>query len=342
MTTSSVLHVVVGRGLPVHFLNCVDSVLELTPDPLLVIDNASTEKALLDGLQMRSRSCSRLRLLTRSSNDVATNSKVGGLYEAYRLAFTQALSEPYEFVHVLQSDMQMLWWDAEVLDEGRILLEAHPNSVNVYTCALSRDKSLTAEIVQDGATHRLRKYGVTDTGLYDLERWQRFGMRFGDSEEAHSRLALDKGLIVPLHPTPTDVQVPWPPVIRDGRTKGREVSLVGAMLVKPLSSEQVGDLRRRDAPAPLEDICVPWGWTTLSPMWITDLDRIDYWVLRYKALRRDGLRAAIPRYERRGIDRGILGWLKAQRRPQLYSFPWKSLRALARFVASRIRGRTPA
>ena len=33
----------------------------------------------------------------------------------------------------------------------------------------------------------LRDYGLTDTGLYDLERWRRLDMRFLDSETAHAQ-----------------------------------------------------------------------------------------------------------------------------------------------------------
>jgi hypothetical protein len=38
-------------------------------------------------------------------------------------------------------------------------------------------------------------------------------------------------------------------------------------------------------------------------MWVTGLDTIDYWVLRYRDARKNGLRRLVPRLELRGVDR---------------------------------------
>jgi hypothetical protein len=52
----------------------------------------------------------------------------------------------------------------------------------------------------------------------------------------------------------------------------------------------------------LEDLCIPWGWICATPMWVSGLDSIDYWVLRYRDAKKNGWRHFLPRLERRGID----------------------------------------
>ena len=176
-----VLHAVVGHSLPVHFLNAVDSVLDRTEDPLLVVDNASPEPALRDGLAQRAADHGRLQVHRRERNEIEHNGKVGGLYNAYRLVFAHAIDAGFEYLHLLQGDMQLLWWDEEALRAGIELFDRYPNCVNVFTLALSVDKALTDEVVGgENGGQVLRKYGLTDTGLYDLRRWRCLGMEFAD------------------------------------------------------------------------------------------------------------------------------------------------------------------
>jgi hypothetical protein len=106
-----VLHVVVGHGLRTYFLNAVRSIRASAPnDEILVVDNASPDVELRIELSKIVAEDSRMRLLLRDSNDL-TNGKVGGLYDAYREAFALAIEEGFDYLHLLQSDMQVLWWD---------------------------------------------------------------------------------------------------------------------------------------------------------------------------------------------------------------------------------------
>ena len=59
----------------------------------------------------------------------------------------------------------------------------------------------------------------------------RFGMHFDNDELEHGKRCLDEGFTVICHPWPTDAQIPWPAVIRQGVQRGREVSLVKPFLL---------------------------------------------------------------------------------------------------------------
>ena len=303
--TPRVLHVVVGHGLAGYFLNAVRSVRAAAPgDPVLVVDNASPDPELLSELRRMADGDSLIDVIFRTENDVRQNRKVGSLYAAYEAAFDHALARQADFLHLIQGDFQTLWWDSDVVAKSAEIFAAHPRCVNVLMRANSRDMTLGDDFADtpgpDGL-RALRWYGLTDTGLYHLGRWRAWGMRFGPTEREHSRRYLGEGLEVVCHPWPTDVPIPWPAVVRNGIQRGREIVTGKPFLIKPLPPAEVG--RLKTAPDVwLESICVPWGWACATPIWGSDLDSIDYWVMRYRDARKNGIRHLFPRFELRGID----------------------------------------
>ena len=329
------LHVVVGHGLKTYFLNAVRSVRYVAPDDeILVVDNASPDQELREGLARLAALDSRMRLILRDTNDLA-NGKVGGLYDAYREAFAVAIQEQFDYVHLVQSDMQVLWWGDEVVDRAIEIFESDALCVNIFTCLLTSDRSLGNELEMSGSGKppKLRNFGLTDTGLFDLDRWKKFGMSFADDEIDHAREYLSAGFSVYCHPWPTDAQIPWPAVVRNGVQRGREVHQVRPFLLKPLAASGVDELKFRNW-AWLEDLCIPWGWTCLTPMWTTHLEP-DYFAGRRLDASRRGLLQGIPRLERRGLE--SKSWalvLRSQHRPSL----WKLFVVVpAREGTSRIR-----
>jgi hypothetical protein len=323
MHNPKVLHVVVGHGLPAYFLNAVRSVRAASPrDHLLVIDNASRDRGLHDQLARMADTDELVDVIFRTENDLEQNGKVGSLYSAYEVALDYAIGREFDLLHLMQGDFQLMWWDADLVARSMQIFDAHPRCVNIQLQIFSRDMQLTDEVESCGADGltRLRKYGLTDSGLYHLGRWRAWDMRFGPSEQAHGERYLGDGLEVPCHPWPTDVPIPWPAVVRGGVQRGREVITSKPFLIKPLSAAQITGLKSGGGAAWREDLCVPWGWACATPMWATDLDSIDYWVMRYRDARENGIRHLFPRLELRGVDpeirRKLIG--RYQHRPSLF------------------------
>src|ERR1700688_3014024 len=108
VASSRVLHAIVGHKLPGYFINSINSVLLMAEnDDIIVVDNASSLPALTLELQSIAEREPRVRLLLRSTNDLTRNSKVGGLYDAYNEIIDYALGRGYDYLHILQHDMQM-------------------------------------------------------------------------------------------------------------------------------------------------------------------------------------------------------------------------------------------
>ena len=352
--SGSVLHVVVGHEQPTYFLNAIRSVRACAPsDPLLVIDNASTHRGLRRALRQIEAEDDLVEVVLRGSNDTRLNGKVGELYLAYAEAFAAATARGYDLLHLVQADFQVLWWDDELVARSLALFEAHPRCVNLFTQLLSRDVELAETLVPSSTPGvlALRGYGLTDTGIYHLERWRRFGMRFDADETLHAARYLRDGYEVLCHPWPVDAAIPWPSVVRGGVERGREVRRREAFLLRPLDDAAVVRLKAAHPPGRHEDFAIPWGWLSLAPVWATDADALGYWVLRYRQARRDGVAAALPRLDRRGVPAGSWLWLLLtyQHRPPLGRLflmaplkaawrRWKGRRAPATASGHRSRG----
>lgn len=315
-----VLHVVVGHSLPRYFLNAVRSLRSCVPEGnVLVVDNASPETALRAELESMSEGDERLQVISRSSNDVQLNGKVGSLYAAYEVAFARALDGGFELVHLIQGDFQVLWWDEDVETRAMEIYDDHPHCVNIRTALLSRDILLAdqVEVAEPGGVLKLRKFGLTDTGLYHLGRWASMGMAFAVDETIHAERYRAAGLEVLCHPWPTDAPIPWPATIRRGRRVGREVRTAAPYLLRPPDAETIARVKGRGERTWLEDVCVPWGWVCVTPMLTTSLDSIDYWVSRYRDARRNGLRHLLPRLVAGGATwrQIVRSWPPLQHRP---------------------------
>jgi glycosyltransferase involved in cell wall biosynthesis len=312
------LHVVVGHGLPGLYLNTLRSFRAVLPDaPLLVVDNASPQRRLRQELEDLAARDPAMELVLRERNE-GQNGKVGGLYEAYRLAFERADGLGARYVHIMQADMQLLWWDEDVVKRAEDLFRRHPTCVNIMTAALSRDRWLAGDLCTDAKTGDtlVKGYGLTDTGLFHLARFSQLGASFETTEAEHGRRAYEAGMRVAVFAWPTEVPVPWPAVVRHGKQQGREVRTEKPLLCQPLSSADLVSLKASGKPVTMEEICVPWGWSCLSPMWTTDLDNVHYWALRRRDLAVNGWRAAKPRWVTGGLDRRSDILLKP-RRPSL-------------------------
>jgi hypothetical protein len=332
-TPGRLLHVIVGHKFPHYFENAVKSVLRLAADDdILVVDNASNEPEIVRRLREIAAAESRVQLLLRTTNDISRNSKVGGLYDAYNEAMAYALDRGYDCVHIMQHDMQLLWWDASVMGRAREIFSEYPECVNIQMLVHYRLIRLSdnLEYLKPKLMY-YTKYGLTDTGLYDLVKWRARGMRFSDHEQAHAREYLQQGLRVFCHPLPTVAPIPWPAVVRGGQTVGLEIEPRQEFLLRPLSAAEIASVKEAVDPVWSEEICIPWGWTCLTPYWVSDLRSIHYLVYLYRSIRRDGLRAAWPKWERRGLPAGT-SRRSVQRQPRfgmlsVIAVPlWHSLR----------------
>ena len=130
-----VLHAIVGHKFPGYFSNAIRSALLMAPnDDILVVDNASRSPALTRELKSISTREPRVRLIFRESNNTTHNKKVGGLYEACNEIVEYALHNGYAYLHIIQHDMQLTWWDSTVIETAEKIFNKYPECVNIQNC----------------------------------------------------------------------------------------------------------------------------------------------------------------------------------------------------------------
>lgn len=333
---ADILHVVVGHGLPMLFLNTIQSFHSVIPTArLLVIDNGSPQSSLHRDLVDCCDSNAATELVLREGVG-ARHAKVGTLYDAYQLAFEIARCQSLSYVHLVQGDMQLLWWDDDVVRRIGELYARHPRCVNISTKAFPRDRYLMKDVVVDqpSTDYVIPAYGMTDIGFFHLRRFDQLGLRFETSEEVTAAKALERGLEVVNSPWPTEVAVPWPAVVRRGRQRGREVRSQKPLFCLPLDADRIASIKASTRPVTLEQLCVPWGWSCLSPMFESDLGDWCYLNYRRHDLQQNGWVHGSPRWVTSGLDRK-LDILFAPHRPSLLALLVQPLPSLMRDLRKR-------
>ena len=122
-------------------------------------DNASGLPALTRAMQSIAEQDPRVGLLLRETNDITRNSKVGGLYDAYAEIVEYALDRGYDYLHIIQHDMQMVWWDETVIARAREIFAEYPECVNIATIAPARHLALC------DACEQVKPKLIVDEGL---------------------------------------------------------------------------------------------------------------------------------------------------------------------------------
>jgi hypothetical protein len=75
-----------------------------------------------------------------------------------------ALERGYRYLHILQSDMQILWWDNEVMQYAEGIFEKYPHCVNIQLQAHSQDTVLSGDLEFDDDPRWFKLSGCNHSG----------------------------------------------------------------------------------------------------------------------------------------------------------------------------------
>ena len=279
-----ILHVVVGAGLPHYFQNAVRSVLSQTDDDVLGIYNQVSPRDFPSISDCAIFLNTRFRFELRKNISVG---KTGSLYDSYNWAIEYA-QRRYEFIHFLQSDMQLMLWPRNQIHEIQQIFESANHRENptgkLFCLAIFAPARGYAPGFQKtlGTTARTDKVWVSrtramvDSGIYSLRLIEATRFRFSGGEDDVNHRLLRDGWRLEYLRQPLTAFVPWPAVVRKGQVLGIEV---------PITEERVQLLTLKNNPASdsllmtgdlvwAEDFVEPVNWTCFFPYWLSDL---RYW-----------------------------------------------------------------
>lgn len=270
----STIHLVAGYGFEQYTCNAVDSVLENTRDDLVLLTSTGGDTRLL---QERYAHNKRI-VFTRVGHE--DSGKTGSLYKAYAHALNFAKSANARYLNILQNDMQLLWWDSEILERYIDVFDTIENCLFVHT-GFTRfgshpdiyDQRLKTNITNSGHLCYLdRSNGWYDWGLYDIRRLTQENIDINGYEHSLSRHLRERGYICVYSSIPITVPIPWPATLRGGLIMGKELKYRDLPFLVPKRDDALSLLKsQRHDTLFQEDWVTSNGWWSLEPIWATTL-----------------------------------------------------------------------
>lgn len=205
--------------------------------------------------------------------------KVGNLYEAYKVLFEKLNQEGFDYLNLLQSDFQLIFWNEAIKSNYIEILQNFPNSMLVNTGFVRRgshpnlyDSTRVTLFTMPNGDKIVVNHstGIQDWGFFSLERVRRNGFVWQKSEGQLSDLWKDKNYVVPYSPLPSIAAIPWPQVIRNGKAHGKQHKRKDSILLAP--KKPFEQMRQEVTLFKWqEDWISTVGFYSLEPTWATDL-----------------------------------------------------------------------
>jgi len=299
------LNCVISYNRYYYLRNTLESLSSFFPfGDTIVIDNDSSDPILLQYLEELEAS-SRCRIVRnrRERGEPGTfDPGRPGFWEAVEYGIRQAVSGEYDYVQLIEDDVQFMWYDPTHMDKIHQIFTARSDCLwlsSLFVDRLDPAAEATLELIDDPQCYRSRTYSQHSTGFLSVKRVKETGYRFVDSNEAEKKWA-GLGFRAYVMATPVVAWVPWASGYRSGKLVGSLRPPVQEYYLKPLDERQIDRLRERTPKElPFDDIyCHPWGWATLRPYASYLRNDRDY-AKRLLAQWKRGIRI-IPRYTATG------------------------------------------
>ena len=143
-----ILHLVVGFGIYDYFVNSINSVLKydkfsdllilITGNPKFFGWKSSSSNSCLDYQYDEISKVENFIKNLKVSNRVTIKriiidsaGKTGSLYDAYNYALSFAKKDNYKYLNIIQNDMQLLFWNNNLINLIEELFEKNINTIQI-------------------------------------------------------------------------------------------------------------------------------------------------------------------------------------------------------------------
>jgi hypothetical protein len=247
--------------------------LEFSPvNPILIMDDGSDrgdQQELLSSLEAHG-------LTVWRANTDGERGAHGGLYNNMNNAIRYANHMCFNYIHLLQDDMQFVCDPDESFAEAFRLFHSSENILQVCVVFQKLIDGSRNTICDELGCYINPESGIFDTGIVDVARFVEAGLTFGPTEGEAGRRAKLKGFKTAFVPAPSLAWIPWVPYFREGKGNrpdsdskriGKHACARCHLKLAPLSTESLTSLRRQSLNrAPFhEDYVHPNNWTCPYP-----------------------------------------------------------------------------
>jgi len=319
-----ILHLVVGFGIYEYFINCINSIIRfdkssdililVTGNPKLfgwsynnnLFDKQSDEflriKNFVKNIRVKNKIIiKKINLISIKNNFFCK--KTGLLYKAYNFGLRFSLNNKYDYLNIIQNDMQLLFWNKRLISLIDELFSKNKNSFHIFTGFprkgstadfydrndLSK-RQLYLETLKKKKYIFFHKHGIGDWGVLNLKRVKKINFSFEKNENFMSNKYKIRGFETLLLPTPFVVVIPWPAVIRKQKIIGSIHELnKNNLLLKCTTTNPYRKLILCKEKLWQEDWAKPNGWYAFYPCCYTDFKILEYFrsFMMYKKKKHD-------------------------------------------------------
>ena len=324
-----VLHVIVGAGNVVYFINCIRSVNRFEAGEIFAVYNWIGPGDLMAIEAERDEIEGSVSTLVVQKNEQDT--RTGSLYKANNLGL-ECARQGFDYVNFIQADMQMMWWNHNVLARTRAMTNSHRargfDTISFFTQLPVRGKR---ENVYDGwswdeSSKTFRTNGFVDVCLIPLFDGLNRELSFLGDERRMSKAFSEQNSALFYHSHPFLAPIPFPANVRDPQTRRIEVVGNSRLDILRINPEFSVDLNASSLhPLAMEEAVFPSGWACTTPYWPSDTTTSTWLRRKYHSLRADPLSL----FEVRKANGRLSRWPFQHSSPG----PLRTLTSLARLIA---------
>ncbi len=310
-----ILHLVVGFGIYDYFVNSISSVLkhDKSSDLLIIITGnpkffgwkTNSSNLLFDyEYDVISKIEKFIKKLRVSNNIIIKkiiakdSGKTGSLYQAYNYALKFCRTNNYDYLNIIQNDMQLLFWNYNLVNLIEELFKKNKNTIQIfsgfprkgshpsfYKKSSCNKKEIYLKSIKKKKLIYYTDYGIGDWGIIDLNRARNINLIFKKDESSMSTEYYKRGFVSLYCPTPYIAVIPWPTTVRKDKIIGHSLTLPhNELLLKNVSKNLFNELIFFQGDLWQEDWVKPFGWYALNPCCYTDFKIKDYFysLINYK------------------------------------------------------------
>jgi hypothetical protein len=302
-----VLHLVVGFGIYEYFVNSINSVIKYdeNSDILIIItgnpkffawqnkycnflfdyeyDEISKVENFINKLKIKNKVFFK-KIYSRKSG------KTGSLYDAYNYALKLCKDSNYDYLNIIQNDMQLLFWNNNLIQLIDELFKKNKNTLqiitgfrfkgvgqNIYKQLSNKKKIYLKTLKKRKNIFYSDSYGIADWGIINLNRAYKSKLFFEKNETYMSSEYRKRGFVNLYIPTPFVGVLPWPAAARKGKVVGIPHTLTNDnLLLKSVTKNLYNNLVNYNNELWQEDWLKPFGWYALNPCCYTDFKIGEY------------------------------------------------------------------
>jgi hypothetical protein len=302
-----ILHLVAGFGIYEYFVNCINSILKYdkSSDLLILItgnpkffgwrnssnffDYQFEEILKVENFIKNLKFDNKIIVKRITTYSVG---KTGSLYDAYNYALNFAKKNNYNYLNVIQNDMQLLFWNNNLIELIEELFEKNINTIQIhsgfprkgslpdfYKNSSNNIKKIYLDCIKRKKNIYYANTGIFDWGIINLSRAQNANLFFEKTESFMSAEYYKRGFVSLFCPVPYIGVIPWPATARKNKIVGKPHNLSNNdFLLKNVTEDLFYDLVSFDKELWQEDWVKPFGWYALNPCCYTDFKIKEYFV----------------------------------------------------------------